>query len=71
MPLIVGTAELGLRSVNVSLPEVLRRDAELAERVAAASTVAAERVFLSALAEELRLEADRLDREASEEPAGF
>ena len=67
----VGTAKLVLRSAEVSLSEVLRRDAELAERVAAGSTVPAERVFLAALAEELRLEADRLDREAPDEAASF
>ncbi|MET0271679.1 MAG: hypothetical protein ABW360_01680 [Phenylobacterium sp.] len=55
----------------MSLSEVLRRDAELAERVAAASTVPAEKVFLAALAEELRLEAARLEREAEGEAAGF
>ena len=55
----------------MSLSEVLRRDAELAERVAASSTVPAEKVFLAALAEELRLEADRLERGAPDEAAAF
>ena len=54
-------SSLSRRLLRVDVPEFLRKNAALAEDLAARSRLPAERQFLAALAEELWLEAARLD----------